>query len=165
MSSAFYLCENRWRDLKWRCPHILCHRRRCYWMSQSSKEVRILVIKFTSKLLEIMVQVCITSCYSIPLSTMVFCCLSCSLGIKFTVGLEFYKGSYICKSHDWKRFHFNAKNIHYIGNILYSPNLNFARTLFSLLEMTYYSKYLTIHNSLWIEIPWVLKGHSFLEGH
>jgi len=35
-------------------------------MSQSSKEVRILVIKFTSKLLEIMVQVCITSCYSIP---------------------------------------------------------------------------------------------------
>ncbi len=77
------------------------------------------------------------------------------------MGLEFYKGSYICKSHDWKRFHFNAKNIHYIGNILYSPNLNFARTLFSLLEMTYYSKYLTIHNSLWIEFPWVLKEHSF----
>jgi hypothetical protein len=35
-------------------------------MSESSKEVRILVLKFTSKLLEIMVQVCITSCYSIP---------------------------------------------------------------------------------------------------
>jgi hypothetical protein len=27
--------------------------------------------------------------------------------------------------------------------------------------MTYYSNYLTIHNSLWIEFPWVLKEHSF----
>ncbi len=167
MSSAFFFCENRWRDLKWRCPHILCHRR-CYWMSQSSKEVRILVIKFTSKLLEIMVQVCITSCYSIPLSTMVFC-LSFSLGIKFTVGMEFYKGSYICKSHDRKRFHFNAKNIHWLDiYYLYSPNLNFAWTLFSLLEMTYYSNYwpftilfeLSFHwVSLSFERTFILEGH------
>jgi hypothetical protein len=109
-------------------------------MSQSSKEVRILVIKFTSKPLEIVVQVCITSCYSIPLSTMGFCLFSFSLGIKFTVGWNSTKDLTFVRAMIEKDFIFNAKNIHYIGNILYSPHLNFARTLFSLLEMTYYSR-------------------------